>query len=237
MRLSVPIYRLKRQAKLLSRKDNVPLHEALNRVATAEGFQSWSHLAASYDKAKPAGKILAELAPGDFVLLGARPGHGKTLLALEIVVEAIRSGRQGAFFTLDYNERDVLERLHSINAVPEELGSSFVLNTSDEISADYIIDKLDDIPSGAVIAIDYLQVLDQKRDNPEINQQVLALKQFAQTSGHTIILISQIDRSYALSTKTVPDLRDVRLPNPLDLGQFSKTCFLDNGEMVIDTVG
>jgi len=237
MRLSAPIYRLKRQAKLLSREDDVPLHEALNRVAKAEGFQSWSHLAASYDNAKPARKILAELTPGDFVLLGARPGHGKTLLALEIVVEAIRSGRQGAFFTLDYNERDVLQRLRSINAEPEELGSNFVLNTSDEISADYIIDELDDVPGGAVIAVDYLQVLDQKRDNPEINQQGLALKRFAQPSGHTIILISQIDRSYALSAKTVPDLTDVRLPNPLDLRQFSKTCFLDNGEMVFGTVG
>ena len=32
-KLSAPIYRLKRKAKLLSREKNIPLHEALDRIA------------------------------------------------------------------------------------------------------------------------------------------------------------------------------------------------------------
>ena len=32
MKLSAPLYHLKRKAKLLSRAENIPLHEALNRV-------------------------------------------------------------------------------------------------------------------------------------------------------------------------------------------------------------
>jgi hypothetical protein len=31
--------------------------------------------------------------------------------------------------------------------------------------------------------------------------------------------------------KSFPDLEDVRLPNPLDLSLFTKTCFLNNGEV------
>ncbi|TIS82187.1 MAG: DNA helicase, partial [Mesorhizobium sp.] len=41
MRLSAPVYHLKRQARLLSRKEDVPLHEALDRMAFKEGFGSW----------------------------------------------------------------------------------------------------------------------------------------------------------------------------------------------------
>jgi hypothetical protein len=46
MSLSAPIYRLRHRAKLLSRKVGIPLHEALDRVARNEGFQSWSLLVA-----------------------------------------------------------------------------------------------------------------------------------------------------------------------------------------------
>ena len=54
MRLSSPIYTLKRQAKLLARDNDIRLHEALNRIAAKEGFNDWSHLASSYSKATPA---------------------------------------------------------------------------------------------------------------------------------------------------------------------------------------
>ncbi len=65
MRLSAPIYQLKRQAKLLSRENSVPLNEALSVIAKREGFQSWSLLAARYGKTGPATKIFAALKPGD----------------------------------------------------------------------------------------------------------------------------------------------------------------------------
>ena len=38
MKLSAPLYHLKRKAKLLSRAENIPLHAALDRVARQEGF-------------------------------------------------------------------------------------------------------------------------------------------------------------------------------------------------------
>lgn len=44
MSLSAPIYVLKRKAKLLSREANIPLNQALNRIAKNEGFESWSFL-------------------------------------------------------------------------------------------------------------------------------------------------------------------------------------------------
>jgi len=56
MRLSAPIYRLRRQAKLLARKAGIPLNQALDRVAKDEGFQSWSLLVARYPAQNAAAK-------------------------------------------------------------------------------------------------------------------------------------------------------------------------------------
>ena len=38
MKLSAPLYYLKRKAKLLSRAENIPLHAALDRIARQVGF-------------------------------------------------------------------------------------------------------------------------------------------------------------------------------------------------------
>ena len=48
MKLSVPIYQLKREAKRRAREEGIPLSAALDRVAAAEGFSGWSLLAARY---------------------------------------------------------------------------------------------------------------------------------------------------------------------------------------------
>lgn len=48
MKLSAPIHRLKRNAKLLSRSAEIPLFQALNRIAREEGFDNWSELSHRY---------------------------------------------------------------------------------------------------------------------------------------------------------------------------------------------
>ena len=163
------------------------------------------------------------------MLIGARPGQGKTLLALEIAVEAVKSGKRGMFFTLEYTEGEVLERLSSLGIERSQLGAGFEFDCSDGICADHIISKARSAPTGAVIVIDYLQLLDQKREHPPLAEQVEALKSFAEKSGVAVVFISQIARSYDPSGKRSPDLSDVRLPNPLDLALFTKTHFLSNG--------
>lgn len=231
MKLSVPIYQLKREAKRRAREEGIPLSAALDRVAAAEGFSGWSLLAARYAESSPAARLYGRLQPGELVLVGARPGQGKTLLALELAAEAAQSGGKGMFFTLEYTDKDVLERLRSIGREPAELGARFGFDCSDAISAAYIIDRMADAPRGTLIVVDYLQLLDQRRENPPLAEQVRALKGFAEARGLVIVFISQIDRSYDPAQKPYPDLDDIRLPNPLDLGLFSRTCFLNNGEL------
>lgn len=237
MKLSAPLYHLKRKAKLLSRAEDIPLHEALDRIARQQGIAGWSLLAAKAAAAAPAEKLFARLAPGDLVLMGARPGHGKTLMSLELAVQAMKSGSRGVFFTLEYTEKDMLDRFRAIGAARENFADRFEFDSSDEISSDYIVRRLAKAPCGTLVVVDYLQLLDQKRGNPELMVQVRALKSFARDRGLIFVFISQIDRSYDPLKKPLPDLEDVRLPNPLDLSLFSKTCFLNNGEVQFRTAG
>ncbi|MEQ8267399.1 MAG: DNA helicase [Parvibaculum sp.] len=236
MKLSFPIFRLKRQARLLSRETKIPLHRALDDVARAEGFQSWSHLAASASNERPTGDLLAHFVPGDLVLLGARPGHGKTLLGLDLVAQAAAEGRPAFFFTLEHTEEDVLSRLRSLGKDPEKLMPFFTLDTSNDICAAYVIERLTDVPDKAIAVIDYLQLLDQNRQHPEVSAQIGALESHARATGTTIVLISQIDRAFERQGGRLPDMSDVRLPNPVDLSLFTKTCFLHEGEIRLESV-
>src|SRR5829696_4475419 len=108
METSQPIHRLKRRARLISRREGIPLHAALDRVAREEGFSAWSMLIAR-SAAPSSGRVkLSQLSDGDLLLLGRRPGQGKTLLSLDLAVQAAKSGRTAVFFTLEYNRAEVL---------------------------------------------------------------------------------------------------------------------------------
>jgi hypothetical protein len=236
MQLSVPVYSLKRLAKELSRKRKIPLHAALNRLAQEEGYASWSLLAARLSYESPASELFSLLVPGDLVLLGARPGHGKTLMGLELAVKSVQSGRDGWFFSLEWNLRDLLSGLRTLGKDPSVIGERFGFDNSNAICATYIIDRLSCAESGTVVVIDYLQLLNQKRENAELAAQVRSLKAFARDRGLIVVFISQIDRSYDPVASPLPGLADVRLPNPLDLKLFDRTCFLNNGAIQVSAV-
>ena len=237
MKLSVPIYHLKRRARALSRDESIPLNKALDRIARQEGFDSWSLLSAKASVTTPSSELLAQLNPGDLVLLGARPGHGKTLMGLKLIVEAMKLGRRGVFFTLEYNETDVVSCFKTAGGDMSMFTDLFEFDDSDAINADYIMDRLASAQPGTLLVIDYLQLLDQKRSNPELMVQVRALKAFARDRGLIIVFISQIVRTYDAAVKPYPDLADVRLPNPLDLSLFDKSCFMNDGQVHIQAAG
>jgi replicative DNA helicase len=228
MRLSAPIFQLKRRAKALSREAQIPLAQALNRIAESEGFHSWSLLAARYAKRDPAPAILGALEPGDMALIGARPMQGKTMLALKLLAEARKTGRFCAFFSLEYTNGEAAEILKS-NGLE---ASDVLLDTSDAICADYMIARLAGVEAGAVVVVDYLQALDHQRENAPLADQIAALKAFAARTGLIFVFIAQIDRHYDGATKAMPDITDIRMPNKLDSTLFNKTCFLREGEIM-----
>ncbi len=231
MRLSAPIFHLKRRARLMARDEKLPLHEALDRIARDEGFAAWSLLSSRVALVESRSKdVLSRLAFGDMLLLAARPGHGKTVLGLELLLGAAREGRRAVLFTLEYTEEEARDRIRSLSEDARRFGERLEVVTSDDICADYIMRHLSGAAWGTVAVIDYLQILDQQRTKPALSDQVRALGDFAREAGIVLGFISQIDRSFDPDSKAIPDLRDIRLPNPVDLRLFSKACFLHGGE-------
>jgi replicative DNA helicase len=236
MKLSAPIFRLKRRARLLARESDIPLHAALDRTARKEGFHAWSHLVASASGDRPAHDMLAQLSPGDLVLLGARPRHGKTLIGLELAIAAVRTDRPAFFFTLEDNEGVVFDRLQMLGTGRKMLEGKLTVDTSDDICADHIIDRIGHGSTGAVAIIDYLQLLDQRRRHPELDAQIKALRTFASATGSIIVALSQIDRAFETTGRRIPGREDIRLPNPLDISLFTKACFMHGGEAHLEKI-
>ncbi|MET0280858.1 MAG: DNA helicase [Steroidobacteraceae bacterium] len=235
MKFSAPIYILKQQAKALSRKDAIPLHDALDRIARREGFDRWSLLAASWSTDKSSNSLLRLLRPGELVLLAARPGQGKTLLSLGLAAEWMARGDRAAFFTLEFTRADVLRCLDVLEQDVKAFRGLFTVDDSDGISADHIASRLGSPPPNMFIVIDYLQLLDQRRDTPPLAQQVRRLKHFARQHRAIIVCLSQIDRRYDPMIKPLPALTDIRLPNPLNLKLFDKACLLSQGKVRVTT--
>ncbi|KQW40948.1 MULTISPECIES: DNA helicase [unclassified Ensifer] len=236
MKLSAPIFQLKRRAKLMARSNNVPLNEALDQIAREEGFARWSLLSSRMSSGTLSGTILSRLDNGDLLLLAGRPGHGKTTLGLQLLIDAARDDRRASLFTLEFTEQQARKHLRTLEVDGGSVADGVQVVTADEISADYIIQYMSGSEPGTVAVIDYLQLLDQQRSKPVLSEQVQTLGDFARRSGVVLAFISQIDRSFDTESKRLPDIRDIRLPNFVDLGLFNKACFLHNGEAQLQDV-
>jgi replicative DNA helicase len=232
MKLSAPIFRLKREARLMARAEGLKLHEAQARIARREGFAGWSLLMARARADRPAGALLRELGEGELVLLAARPGEGKTLLALGLTAEAIAAGRCAHVFSLEETEVALRRRYDKMGGGNGPL----VLDTSDGIDAAHIVARLTGAAPGTLAVVDYMQILDQRRDSPVLNDQIATLARFARLSGIMLVCLSQIDRQFEESGRRLPGLADLRLPNPVDLTHFAKACFLGGGEIEITRI-
>lgn len=233
MRLSSPIYKLKRQAKLNARSNGLKLNQALHQNAISEGFQDWGHLASQYSKTTPGKEIMSRIQAGDMLLIAARPGHGKTLLALELAALSNTPERTCYVFSLDYNQRNIRNAFVCLGREINERARSLVIDTSDEICAEYIIKLLSSSSEKAVVIIDYMQLLDQKREHPPLNEQLQMLKRFAHKTGTVFIFSSQVDRTFELSSNKFPTLEDIRLPNPIDTSCFNGLVFLNEGDITV----
>jgi replicative DNA helicase len=232
MKLSSPIHRLKRTARDRARSQAIPLHTALDHAAAGEGFASWSHLAATQAQQTKPERLLRRLQPGELVLIAARPLQGKTVLALAMAIAAVRDGRQAHVFSLDYSTKTLAECLIGLGATADM--PNLAIDCSDEIAAPYIIDALETAAPETLVVIDYLQLLDQKRQTPPLQRQVEFLAAFARDRRLTMLFVCQIDRAFDSAGNEPPGLSDIRLPNALDLHLFARAIFLHagNAEMV-----
>jgi len=231
MKLSAPLPVLKQRAKALARQDSIRLRAALDRIAQQEGYGAWSHLAARAEPGDAIAALFERLGPGDLVLIGARPGQGKTLLAFGLAIAAMTRGHPAALFSLEFTAADVARCFGALDRSADEFGDRLLVDVSEQICAAHVAARLAGTPAGTLVVIDYLQLLDQRRDTPGLAEQVRELKDFAARHQAIVVCLAQIRRGFEAASKPYPDWNDVRLPNPLDLSLFDKACFLHQGRM------
>ena len=237
MNFDIPVFQLKKLAKTRSRENNVPLNIALDQIAREQGFPDWHHLAFREKRERDAATIFRRMDEGDLLLLGARPRQGKTVLALQLLLKALRAGELGYVFSLEYTEAQVLQQLYRLGMKPDEFGLMLNIRTSDDICADYISTIISRHKRPAFVVIDFLQLLDQKRENPDIETQVGQLANLARASSSKVVVLSQIDRSFDQKNANLPTISNIRMPNTLNVAHFGKTCFIHNGEMHLSVSG
>ena len=174
----------------------------------------------------------------DFILLGARPGMGKTSFALNIARHAaVKAGRTVAFFSLEMGKEQLCSRLLSTEALVGGTKMRTGKLENDEwvrlVEAGDILSRanmyLDDTPSITVpemkakirrqggvdlIIIDYLQLMNSAKriDNrvQEISEITRNLKIMAKELNVPVIALSQLARASEKRTEHRPVLSDLR---------------------------
>lgn len=230
MKLSSPIHVLKGQAKELKRTESISMREALNKIAQREGYHSWSLLQAKHSDPFPNSynEVLSFFNDGDLVLIGARPNMGKTSFTIGLLVQAIQQKKaKNYYFTLAEVHRDVAGRIALYDETVGGDNKFLELDYSNDINAEYIINKTrESVSKGSLIIVDYLQLLDEKRTSPGLQEQVVQLREYAREVGCIVIFISQVRREVENQIDKTPTLEDIRLPNPLDLSLLNKVLLL-----------
>jgi replicative DNA helicase len=234
IKLSAPIHVLKIQAQELKKEKGITNTEALDLIAKREGFNSWALLQSKKDDMFPKSyaEVLGFFNPGDIVLIGARPSKGKTMFTMGLLVQAIqKKSAKNYCFSLSEINKNIELRMATYDESIGQKKTFFELDYSNDISADYIIEKTKKtISKNSLIVVDYLQLLDEKRSNPPLQVQVEKLKNYAKEKECIVVFISQVDREVESRADKKPLLEDVRLPNPLELKFFNKIIMLHKSD-------
>ncbi len=184
-------------------------------------------------------KLLVGMGKSDLILLGARPGMGKTSFALNIATNvAHRSGKQVCIFSLEMSKEQLVSRMLSSEALIESNVMRSGMLTADDWNKlagastylseceIYIDDSTGSTVTGmkaklrrmkdlGLVIIDYLQLMQSDRRNDGNRVQEVAdisrnLKIMAKELKVPIICLSQLSRGPESRTDKRPMLSDLR---------------------------
>lgn len=182
-------------------------------------------------------RTIVGLGPGDLVIIGARPGMGKTSFAMNIATNVAQSQNKAVcVFSLEMSSEQLATRILS----SEALVNSYALRSGNLQSDDWaklagaaarlskcniLIDdtsgitvtgmksKLRRVKNLGLIVVDYLQLMksEKKTDNrvTEVSEISRGLKLMAKDLGVPCICCAQLSRGSA-KEKRLPELSDLR---------------------------
>lgn len=178
--------------------------------------------------------------PGGLYVIGARPGSGKTLVALQAAVGLAQQGAV-AFSSLEMSRQEVHKRIIAhmarvglpglVNSDLTETQWRRVREASDRWAGlQLAIDDRSGVTVGqvkgfarsvarrrplAAVVVDYLQLMQAPRGSKRARHELVAdwsrqLKIFAREMGVPVILLSQLNRASASREDRRPEMSDLR---------------------------
>lgn len=182
--------------------------------------------------------VLAGMGEGDLILVGARPGMGKTSFALNIAANvAAQTKKSVCVFSLEMSAEQLVSRMISSEAMVDSYtlrtgklnpaewvkvaeaaanlaGCDILIDDSSGITATAMKAKLRRIKGLGLVIIDYLQLMqsDRKIDNKvqEVADISRNMKLMAKDLGVPVICCSQLSRGPEGRTDKKPLLSDLR---------------------------
>ncbi|MBO4283648.1 MAG: replicative DNA helicase [Clostridia bacterium] len=183
-------------------------------------------------------RVLVQLGPADLVLVGARPGMGKTSFAMNIAVNAAKStGKAVCVFSLEMSGEQLVNRMLSSEAMvdshalrtgeirPEDwqrladasamlAGCNLLIDDTSGVTVTDMKAKLRRVKNLGLVVVDYLQLM-QASKNIESRVQEVAdisrnLKIMAKELSVPVICCAQLSRGPEQRESKKPMLSDLR---------------------------
>jgi len=178
-------------------------------------------------------QVLVELAPGDLVIVGARPGMGKTSFALNIGTNVAKtSGKSVAVFSLEMSGEQLVTRILSSEAmidsnvlrtgqlkpehweniasrITELSGCNIYVDDTSAMTTTQMKSKLRRLSNLGLVIVDYIGLMESttKSDNRAVQVGEISrnLKVMAKELGVPFICCAQLNR--ATESRTAADRR------------------------------
>ncbi len=183
--------------------------------------------------------VLVQMGKGDLVIVGARPGMGKTSFAMNIAVNVAKTGKAVAIFSLEMSAEQLVTRILSsealvdskrirtgqlktedwdniANVISSLSGSDIYIDDTSAITATEMKAKIRRIPNLGLVVIDYIGLMQSTVNTDNRAQQVgeisRNLKIMAKDMGIPIICCAQLNRGTESRTgdNKKPTLADLR---------------------------
>lgn len=183
-------------------------------------------------------RVLVGMGDSDLVLIGARPGMGKTSFTLNIATNvAISTGKTVCIFSLEMSAEQLVSRMISSEAMvnsyslrsgqltPEDWnkiadaamrlsGANILIDDTSGMTVTAMKSKLRRVENLGLVAIDYLQLMESERhsDNRalEVGDISRGLKLMAKDLRVPVVCCAQLNRGAEGRTDKRPQLSDLR---------------------------